>query len=187
MLSEHGLLITNTVVRLSIPIRISWMHPLSKHWHLIDYAIVRTKYRQCVRVTTTRLLDRSQNVSILKPDVTTKATRGTDRRRIWSPRTSVDSYHCSASAAEARSPTALVDFTGTEKCLIGRVRHIGATVGLKVSSGQSVKSGVPQGSLLGPVLFLIFINDMPLQLQTDTDIYADDTITHTAGKKTGSD
>ena len=37
--------------------------------------------------------------------------------------------------------------------------------------------------MLGPVLFLIFINDMPLQLQTDTDIYADDTITHTAGKK----
>ena len=36
---------------------------------------------------------------------------------------------------------------------------------------------------MGPVFFLIFINDMPLHLQTDTDIYADDTITHTAGKK----
>ena len=29
----------------------SWMHPRSKHWHLIDYVIVRRKDRQDVRVT----------------------------------------------------------------------------------------------------------------------------------------
>ena len=32
-------------------------------------------------------------------------------------------------------------------------------------------------------LSFYFIHDMPLYLQTDTDIYTDDTITHTAGKK----
>ena len=48
--------------------------------------------------------------------------------------------------------------------------------GLITSSRQSIKSCVPQGSVLGPLLFHIFINDMPLHLDTDIDLHADDTI-----------
>ena len=51
------------------------------------------------------------------------------------------------------------------------------------SSMQNVKSGVPQGSVLGPVLFLLFVNDMPLFIkETYLDSYADDTTIHTASK-----
>ena len=49
--AEHGLLITNTVFCLPERNRTSWMHPRSKHWHLIDFIITRTKDRQDVRVT----------------------------------------------------------------------------------------------------------------------------------------
>ena len=49
--AEHELLVTNTVFRLPVRNRTSWMHPRSKHWHLIDYVIVRQRDRQDVRVT----------------------------------------------------------------------------------------------------------------------------------------
>ena len=51
--AEHELLITNTVFRLPTRRNTTWMHPRSKHWHLIDYVIVKRKDRQDVRVTKT--------------------------------------------------------------------------------------------------------------------------------------
>ena len=48
--AEYDLLITNTVFLLQTRNKTSWMHPRSKHWHLIDYIICEEE-RQDVRVT----------------------------------------------------------------------------------------------------------------------------------------
>ena len=43
------------------------------------------------------------------------------------------------------------------------------------SEKRTVRSGIPQGSVLGPLLFIIYINDLPEHVLSEMYLFADDT------------
>jgi len=49
--ATHELIITNTIFRQANRNKTTWMHPRSKHWHLIDYIITKTADRRDVLIT----------------------------------------------------------------------------------------------------------------------------------------
>lgn len=58
--------------------------------------------------------------------------------------------------------------------LTGRTQFV--KIGSTASSVECITCGVPQGSVLGPILFSLYINDLPLELEHGNAImYADDT------------
>ena len=53
----------------------------------------------------------------------------------------------------------------------------------RLSSPHSITAGVPQGSILGPLLFILFTNDLPLDVSKSTvKIYAEDTTQVSLGR-----
>ena len=57
-------------------------------------------------------------------------------------------------------------------------RKICTKINEKTSSFHSVTYGVPQGSVLGSILFLLYVNDSPNVSKFETSLFADDTNLH---------
>ena len=50
------------------------------------------------------------------------------------------------------------------------------------SSKEGIRCGVPQGSILGPLLFTLYVNDMSTAVNCDLCLYADDSMLLVSGK-----
>ena len=56
-------------------------------------------------------------------------------------------------------------------------RSFQVKLGDQLSDPILVNNGVPQGSILGPLLFIVFMTDLPIHMNTSLTVFADDTST----------
>ena len=61
-------------------------------------------------------------------------------------------------------------------------RHQRVGINGSYSEYSKIESGVPQGSVLGPLLFLVYINDLEKNLKSQVKFYADDTMLYSIVK-----
>ena len=61
-------------------------------------------------------------------------------------------------------------------------RQQAVVAGGERSNFMPVDSGVPQGSVVGPCLFLLYINDLPIDIESKIRLFADDTLCRNAIK-----